>query len=278
LELYYLWTRDKMLQAISFTSRAIELDPRFAEAHLLKGIALTQLYRLWDRNPKYLAEAEALFIKSKHIKPRIVLGNALIALYLLQHRYADAERVALKSVESSADDYYAHFMLGYFNNNAGRAEQAIPAYEEAIRLRPDYRMSYWNLVEILDRTGQNPECAEWSRKALPLFERWIALNSEDQFARAQYGTLLLYAGDKDRALKTVAPLIASSEADGLALYTIAVMYMHLGDTDAAMQTLDRAVAAGFSHIELLKSDPNFAPLADSPDYKKLIERISGEMS
>jgi tetratricopeptide (TPR) repeat protein len=139
-------------------------------------------------------------------------------------------------------------------------------------------MTYWNLIEALDRLGREDDRRRYSLQALPHFERWFPLHPDDQFARAQFGTLLLYADEKDRALKTIEPLLASSEADGLALYTVAVMYMHLDDPAAAMLALDRAIAAGFSHIELLKSDPNFAPIADSPEFRSLIERMHRGMA
>jgi TolB-like protein len=275
-DLYNLWTRQSMLEALSITGHITQLDPKFAEALRLRALALSNLYRLWDRNPKYLEEAESLYTKARKLRPGINVRYPLISLLLLQRRHSEAETIAIEGVRENPEDYYSHFSLGYFYFNSGQMEKAVPAYEDALQLNPKYKMTYWNLIEALDRLGRKGDRKRYSEQAIPHFERWLLLNPEDQFARAQFATLLLYAGEKDRALKTIEPLLASSEADGLALYTVAVMYMHLDDPAAAMLTLDRAITAGFSHLELLKTDPNFAPLADSAEFRSLIERMSKE--
>ncbi len=277
-DLYNLWTRHSMLEALSITGRIMQLDPKFAEALRLRALALSNLYRLWDRNPRYLEEAESLYAKARELRPGINVRYPLISLLLLEGRHSEAETIALEGVRENPEDYYNHFSLGFFYFNSGQMEKAVPAYEEALGLNPKYKMTYWNLIEALDRLGREDDRRRYSLQALPHFERWFPLHPDDQFARAQFGTLLLYADEKDRALKTIEPLLASSEADGLALYTVAVMYMHLDDPAAAMLALDRAIAAGFSHIELLKSDPNFAPIADSPEFRSLIERMHRGMA
>src|SRR5205807_9950564 len=111
--------------------------------------------------------------------------------------------------------------------NTGQIEKAIQPYEESIRLNPKDRLSYWNLIEALDRLGKCEDRELWSEQALPYFERRIILIPDDQFARAQYATLLLYVGQKDAAMVTIQPLLTSKEVDGFALYTISVLFLHV---------------------------------------------------
>ncbi len=274
MQLYDLWKREEMDTAVKLLQESIDLDPHFAEAYRLKAMGMTSIYRLWDRNPSYLVEAESAFQKVSELRPNIMFRGPLLTLYVLQGRFEEAEALGKQIVASAPLDFLSHFYLAYFYFNSSQIERSISPYEEALRLNPTNRMTYWNLVEALDRLERADDRKRYSFLALPHFERWLLLHPEDQFARAQLATFQLYTGEKEKALRTIEPLIVASDVDGLALYTVAGIFMHLGEMETAMGTLDRAVSAGFSHFELLKSDPNFAPLADTPRFKNVLVQMS----
>ena len=276
-EAYILWTRQGIYDTIAIAGRAIEIDPHFADAICLKAAGLLQLFRLFDRNPSYLQEAESLFDRAKSLNPDVELRSYLIILNLLQGRLERAESLAIQGTREHPQDCTTFFSLGYFYYNAGHLDKAVAAYEESLRLKPDHRMTYWNLVEALDRAGRKVECRRWAEKALLHFERWAVLHPDDQFARGQYALLLLHAGQPDTALSTIAPLLDSKNVDGLSLYTAATIYMHIDDHVLAHRVLERAIEAGFAHYELLVNDPNFEPYAERPEFQKLLERMRSKM-
>lgn len=274
MQCYFLWTRDRMLMAVTLATRAAELDPGFYEALHLHGMALLNLYRLWDRNPDHLQKAESLLMQGRRINPNLRLGHELVILYLLQHRWNDAEQIALMGVAQSPEDFYTHFTLGFFYYNTNRMEEAAKAYEASVAIRPDYRMTYWNLCEVLDRSGKLEECARWAERALPIFQKWTVLHPEDQFAQVQYSFTLLLAGQTEAARLVMRPIIESNNVDGLSLYTIATIYLHLKEDSIAAQMLGRAIDNGFADIELLKNDPHFLRVSQRPEFQKLLERLS----
>src|SRR5947199_8716051 len=97
--------------------------------------------------------------------------------------------------------------------------EAAEAYEGAILMRPDYRMSYWNLCEALDRCAERDRCAKWADRALPSFQKWAVLHPEDQFAQVQHAFMLMLAGQIEAARNAMRPVMESKNVDGFSLYT-----------------------------------------------------------
>jgi tetratricopeptide (TPR) repeat protein len=58
--------------------------------------------------------------------------------------------------------------LGVALAHVGRLEEAIPAYEEALRLKPDYAEAQYNLGVALARVGRRPEAIEHWERALQI--------------------------------------------------------------------------------------------------------------
>jgi adenylate cyclase len=273
-ECYFLWTRERMQAAVDLSDKAISLDPDFAEARKMKAMALCNLYRIWDRNAQHLADAEALYSQANKLDPNLPVANQLIMLYIMQGRMSEAERLARQNVNDSREDFYAHFMLGFLFYNTGRMLEAAEAYEGSILMRPDYRMSYWNLCEALDRASERERCTKWAERALPLFQKWSVLHPEDQFAQVQYAFMLMLAAQIEASRNAMRAIIESKNVDGFSLYTIATIYLHLKEDTIAAQMLERAVTAGFSEIELLRNDPHFQRVAHRPEFEAIVERLS----
>jgi len=51
---------------------------------------------------------------------------------------------------------------------AGRIEEAIPHFERAVRLKPDYAEAHNNLGVALEKLGRTPEAIEHYQQALKL--------------------------------------------------------------------------------------------------------------
>jgi phospholipase/carboxylesterase len=71
--------------------------------------------------------------------------------------------------------------------------------------------------------------------------------------------------------------------DSTTIYNLACCYGHLGKADLAVKSLVMAVKAGFRDFKLLKSDPDFDGIRNSPEFMKLLsmlpawEEIRGEV-
>lgn len=68
-------------------------------------------------------------------------------------------------------------------------------------------------------------------------------------------------------------LLKINPDDSTALYNLACCYGRLRRTDFAVKSLALAVRAGFRDFELLRSDPDFVPIRDTPEFMDLMRRI-----
>src|SRR5205823_14777697 len=100
-----------------------------------------------------------------------------------------------------------------------------------------------------------------------------ALHPNDEFALAQYAFLLCTAGHVDAARAAALPLTQREQADGLALYTVATIFLHLQEWDLAARMLERAIDRGFAHVQLLRNDPNFQRVAERPEFSSQLARL-----
>lgn len=116
--------------------------------------------------------------------------------------------------------------LGLAAEDAGRHQEALELYREALRLGgPDAQLCF-NVANVLDKLDQPARAAERYLQALEL---------ERHFAQAwnNLGNVLLKLGDKEEALRAYREAIASDSHYGDAHYNLADALDELGQPAAA---------------------------------------------
>jgi phospholipase/carboxylesterase len=68
-------------------------------------------------------------------------------------------------------------------------------------------------------------------------------------------------------------LVKFNQNDSISLYNLACCYGRLRKADAAVKCLAMAVRAGFRDFALLKRDPDFVPIRDTPEFINVLERV-----
>ena len=138
--------------AAACLTKALRIEPDFAEAHNNLGMALGELGR---HDEAVASFTEALRIKPGNARAHNNLGNALINLGRHQQAIASYGE-ALRLDPGYAE---AHCNLGTALGNLGRHEQAIASYTEALRIKPDYVKVYENLGRIRKYQKDDPRIA-----------------------------------------------------------------------------------------------------------------------
>jgi tetratricopeptide (TPR) repeat protein len=195
----------------------------------------------------------------------------------------------MEYIRKAPEDYSSYFALGYFFMETGDNLKAISPFEEAVRLKPDYRGSLFNLVALYNDAAistHDRSFAEkrmtYARVALQLEERHLKLHPDDEGCRQNYALLLFWNGRASDALKVAQEL--KNARDGKSLFNIAGLFNMLGESDEALTTFRKAIEAGYKNIRLLNAflmDENegVARFAGTPEYeevKRMIEEIQRE--
>lgn len=268
-------TKEGYQIAVQLLTDAIKLDTGYARAYQFKAHTLAGLYRGYDRDPNLLTEAEQLANRAFAIKPDLWSAyDALALVYRFQGRLSEAEEAAKEYVRRAPENSNSHFCLGFFYDGTNQPALALAPYEKSLELDPADRTAYFNLVINSDQARDTARVEKWSRLALPHFERRLRLAPDDENARVHYANLLRYAGYLERAVEALAPLLEKQDLDGNSLYNIACLYASMNDTEHALEMLRRSVAAGFSGIEIFRTDPDLDPLREREDFKVLMAQLS----
>jgi protein O-mannosyl-transferase len=129
-------------EALEAASRAVTLEPIFADAHLLAGVANFYL----GRSDEAISECRlAIRLRPDFPNYRIALGEAL----LRQGRTEEAVAEYREALRIQPDVAEWNNVLGVLLIRQGRAEEAVAHFREASRLDPGNREFQGNLQKAL---------------------------------------------------------------------------------------------------------------------------------
>ena len=148
--------------------------------------------------------------------------------------YDEAVDLFAAYTRSSPDNPWGHYMYGLSAWKAGDDEQALAAFDEALRLDPQHRKSLLNSARVLLETGRPREALERVEHALsiePLSGEGLRL-----LGRARYELKEI-----PEAIDAYQQAIALDERDVWAMNNLGLIYIQQDRSDIALPILARAV-------------------------------------
>jgi Flp pilus assembly protein TadD len=151
--------KGRLAESESFFQKALELQPKYGDAHYNLGYVMIRLNRL-EEGIRQLSEATRL-------EPENYMAhNNLGIAYLLREDYPQAVRHFQEALRLKPDFETTRNNLGVALKNQGDLDGAAAEFAEAIRLKPDYAEAYNNLGLTLKEQGRLAEAADLFRRAL----------------------------------------------------------------------------------------------------------------
>jgi tetratricopeptide (TPR) repeat protein len=255
--------------AIQF-SNALQVDPRFADAHY----QLAQTYLKMGSYPAAYQELRrTVDLQPDNTRAQLDIGNLLLA----GRQFDEAEKHAQGVLDKHPGDADAHALLANVREAKGDADAALQEIRKAIELSPNRAQFYMNLGLFLANAKQFSEAEAADKKAFeldpkssrPLLamaslyagqQRWSdaeqvlqkAVSVEPNSVEPRIILARFYLGEqkKDRAEQTLAEAKKAMPDDATA-------YRLLGDFYAATGDLDKAIA---EYASLFDQHPNDLPL------------------
>jgi adenylate cyclase len=225
-------------EILAMAAKALELDPRLAEAHAARGEAM----RVGGRSE----EATDAFEKALELDPNCFEANLAYARHSRgMGKLEQAVRLFTRALEVQPDDYQAPILMESILRALGRTEEAdkyarlgLKRAEEALRLHPEGSRPAQLGCCAHARLGHNEEAVHWIERAL-----WI----DPDDAQAQYNVACAWSilNEPEKALDML---------------------------DAWAQ--QRGVLAR----NWLERDPDLIPIRSHPRYTTLLARIDAESS
>ena len=270
LEAYNLWlqgryylnqfTGQSAAKAMQYYSRAIEKDPKFAQAYEGMGDAYSNASS-WTIAPRdAMPRAKSYYEKALQLDETLAEAHANLALWALfwyDWDWRGAERGFKRAIALGPNSATAHLDYGWFLAQIDRLEDALPEFQrareldplspvaliqigngymirreharadeyflQAIAMAPDFYDSYLN-------RGWNLYCQGKTADAVPVFEKAAALTEAD-FPPTQSALGAAYAatGRRAEALKILDHLKGLSTHQYVDALAFVVIYIGLGE-------------------------------------------------
>jgi TolB-like protein/Tfp pilus assembly protein PilF len=302
----YFWnkrTGDGLKKAIEYFSRAIEMDPTYAEAY--SGLA--DSYALsgdWEYGvlPPQDAFAKARSAATRALALDDSLGEAhtslAFALDLYRWDWEAADREYKLAIKLHPGYATAHLWYAWHLMVMGRSSEGIFELRKAESLDPLSLIISADMADALCIAHRYDESVQQSKKTLEMdpsfavahyqlgqalvqkhvydeaiaeFRRAIELSGHSGAFDSNLAYVCVLSRRTEEAMKLVKDLEARHDQNPSAHANVALIYSGLGDRDQAMTWLNKAYEARFNPSILLR--PAFDNLRSDARFQELVRRI-----
>jgi adenylate cyclase len=249
VEYYFRRTKEANAQARQMFENAIALDPQYAAAHALLGLAhLMEFLFGWSPNPQHVERAFELAQRAIVLDNSLPLAHLVLGLvYVRQQQYEQAIAEEEKAIALDPNSASGYASLAEVLNAAGRPEEAIVAVEKAMRLDPHYPDHYLSNLALAYRLTGRYEEAIAAQKQLTLRNpNFLFAYTELAFSYLlQWGSQLSQDPQNvQRALEAAQRAVALNDSFWMPHLVLGAVYLWQQQYDQALVEVERAVALG----------------------------------
>jgi tetratricopeptide (TPR) repeat protein len=255
---------------------------------IMAAWGLPQLLDRWRHKKAELATMATMII------------SILLVVTWLQVRYwADSFTLFRHALDVTEKNDVAHNNLGARLYYAGKIDEAIPHFVEALRIMPYYKSASDNLQTALAEYGNNQNAIANMGKLLKVYPgdptlHYIlgnlyknsgkldkavdhykkSLAQQPPLSHAMHNLAMVYATKKEykKALFLLNQMIELWPNSPGAYYYITAIYAKQNKKEESIRWLKKAVTKGFNNWELLEKDTKLENIRDRSYYQSLIRK------
>jgi len=172
VEWYWHTTKEANIQARQLFTRAVELDPTYAEAYARLGWTYSAEWVFqWSLDPQTLERALELAQKAIALDDTLPRAHMLLGfVYLFRGRHEEAIAEGTKAMTLDPNDADSYAIVGQILNYAERPEETVEMVEKGMRLNPHSPAYYLSVLGHAYRLRGRLE------EAIAILKRAIARN------------------------------------------------------------------------------------------------------
>jgi tetratricopeptide (TPR) repeat protein len=197
-------------------------------------------------------------------------GYALTNLGASLHAAGDVPR-AIEYYKRSIDlapTELAHSNLGTIYHSQRRSDEAIAAFEAAIRISPSTPVLYRNLGDAHKQKGDAAAAARAYEHAIQLATANLSVNPNDADMMSVIALCEAKLSRFGAARSGAERAVQLAPESGAVLFRAACVDALAGRAEPALALLERALAKGFSRSQARQSE-DFARLREDPRFVRL---------
>ena len=244
-------------KATSAARKALELDPKLAEAHAI-------LAEMYQKQWKW-AESEAEYKRALELKPNDASAHRGYA-YWLACRGRTQEALAWVERGRELDPLGSADTVGFLLLMARRYDASIREYRSVLAAHPEYTNARWGLGFALIVNQQTDQ-------AIPELEKTVAMMNRTPGSLDMLATAYAHAGRPQDALILINELKQRRKRGYVPAGAFINSYLALGDYDQAFFWCDEAYKEQSAILQWLKVAPLFDPVRNDPRFVDLVHRV-----
>ena len=306
----FCFSKIDLLAAIEMLERAVELDPKFADAWGMLAHICCQIGQHLDPDPRWFARAEVAVTRTLDLDP--LNCNAFCARGMILwsagrgFQVRPAFRALTAALTINPSRFFARTLLAGVLLHSGFHEESSRENDEAILANPQFALAYASrgIASLYD--GNFEEAERFNQKALAIEPGIVHANMQAPLASIYMGELSRARAQLRRAAQMIPgePQLLSSEglllahqgdftrAEQLADQSVAiqrsVLHLHhslhcaagvyalCGKPEKAIAELNRAAATGLPNYRAFENDPHLISLHGREDFQSLIRDLKAD--
>lgn len=271
-EFLFRYTKSYLLLAIDLFEKAIELDPKYAEAYAGMAEACALLYETHDKIPKWIKKAEeASLMALIHDHNSSEAYSALGLVYNNKNLPKEALIAAEKAIAFDPDNFFAYWVRGRLYRVTGKDAKAVEDFNKVLELNSDFHSPYGDLQMAYEVLRNEEKLEETIKRASLFYPSYLMHHPDDSRAHQFYAFTLKRLGRLEEAKNEMHKGIEQNPNDPIIIYNAACFYAIIGEKTMALETLKRAIDVGFKNYEYLKHDPDLNCLQHEKEFVALME-------
>ena len=244
--------------------RALEIDPRLADAHA--SLAYVHWLHDWD-----WPAAEASFRESLRLNPSYATGHRWYGQFLSGlGRHEEALEEVHRALDLDPLSLIIHTAVGDALFFARRYRESIEYYRKSLEMDPEFQAGHSDIARALEFSGDIEEAIREYEAAIRLSG---ATAADASVGRAN---ALAVAGNREEALAILDQLQRRRAERFTSPWGIASIYARLGEHEEALSWLERAYAEHDPPLVWLKVHPRFDALRGNPRFVALLRQMNLE--
>jgi len=244
-------------KATSAARKALELDPKSAEAHAI-------LAEMYQKQWKW-AESEEEYKRALELKPNDASAHRGFAYWLACHGRTQ-EALAWVERGRELDPLGSADTVGFLLIMARRYDESIREYRSVLAVHPEYTNARWGLGFALIVNHQTDQ-------AIPELEKTVAMMNRSPGSLDMLATAYAHAERPQDALTLINELKQRRQRGYVPAGAFINTYLALGDYDQAFFWCDEAYKEQSAILQWLKVAPLFDPVRNDPRFVDLVHRV-----
>jgi serine/threonine protein kinase len=251
----YAVPKDAYERAKSAAVKALEIDPKLAEAH----VSLAMIRASYDWN---WAEAEREFKVAIELNPNYATGHHRYSLFLpIMGRLEESVAEAKKAQELDPLSLIISENVGDMLFLARRYDEAKQQLYKTLELDPNFLVAHDTLAKVYEVEGLHEKALDAS------------LVGERPEVIADVKKIYATSGIRGVWQARIDELLEYSKREFVSPYSLAMLYARLGENDKAFEWLEKAVEGRSANLTYLIADPRFDQLRSDPRFTVLLRRM-----